>query len=436
MPPRTLASLAQALSVAPDIENALVALADALAEVDRVAQLALLRFDPKRDLFTEGLVVRGGMVERRRIDTTFDHLPPSVRPRVLTGAEFVDLGDRSPEYANLFGLPPIADGGTFALHGLRLEGALAGAIALHESKRFFGARTTERFAPSVSLFDLAHARFLERDGRQEAGRTLEDVMQRVHVEYDRRLANVQGELVRAREAAGAVSPEDAARLLTLERETANLGEELRRSRKRETSFEEQVTAAVAQLEQAHVELHRRSEALRQRTRTLWLIDRMLTLDSTTAEPRQLADGLLNLVGEDVQAQRCSLMLVDPDNGMLYLAAFRGLAPNVEVGMRVPVGTGVAGRVAQSRTPLLVQDVSEAQSHPLLHDQFFTTGSFISAPLEYRGELVGVLNVTNRARRGVFVEEDVDRVRLLALVTSLIAAHSRLPERLLQTLTAT
>jgi hypothetical protein len=47
----------------------------------------------------------------------------------------------------------------------------------------------------------------------------------------------------------------------------------------------------------------------------------------------------------------------------------------------------------------------------------------------------VVNLTNRAQRGVFVEEDVERVRLLALVTALIASHASLPERLVETIGA-
>ena len=38
MPPRTLASLAQSLSVATDVEGALMALAESLTELDRFAQ--------------------------------------------------------------------------------------------------------------------------------------------------------------------------------------------------------------------------------------------------------------------------------------------------------------------------------------------------------------------------------------------------------------
>jgi GAF domain-containing protein len=94
---------------------------------------------------------------------------------------------------------------------------------------------------------------------------------------------------------------------------------------------------------------------------------------------------------------------------------------------------VAGRVALSREPLLVRDVSEAKSHPLLRDQYFTTGSFISFPLVYHNELIGVLNLANRAMQGVFSEEDVDRVRILGLVIALVASNARLPDRLVHAL---
>jgi signal transduction protein with GAF and PtsI domain len=160
---------------------------------------------------------------------------------------------------------------------------------------------------------------------------------------------------------------------------------------------------------------------------------VLSPDARASDARQLTGGLLALVGDDMQAQRCSLMLRAPEPGYLYLAAARGIAPNVGAGYRVAIGEGVSGRVAESRQPLLVQDVSQAKSHPLLKDQYFTTGSFISFPLVYHDELVGVVNLTNRAQRGVFSEEDVERVRLLALVISLVATRAKLADRLIDTI---
>lgn len=429
MPPRTLATLAHALSVAPDVQSALLALSDALSEVDRFAQIALVRFDARRSMLVDRLVPAGDTVTCDRLETTFDHLPTRERIAVTAGGAFVDFGDQSDEFAVLFGFTRFSDVGWLSLRGLRFDGQLAAVLVLYETRKFFGARSSERIAPSCALFELAFVRFLEREAREEAVRTLEDVTQRVHAEYERRLGTLQEKLTQAAVAPGA----DSERLLTLEREAAKALEEARRAARRAEAVEVQVTAAVEQLEKAHIELHRRSESLRQKTRTLYLIDRVLTLDATTDDPREMVNGLLTLVGDDMGAQRCSLLLLAPEEQMLYLAAARGIAPNVPAGHRIRIGEGVAGKVAATRQPLLVQDVDEAKSHPLLRDEHFTTGSFISFPLIYHGNLVGVVNLTNRAMHGIFVEEDIERVRLLALVIALVAIQARLPERMLETL---
>jgi hypothetical protein len=430
MPPRTLATLAHALSVAPDLDAALLALGDALSEVDRFAKIALVRFDARRSMLVDRLMPTGDTVTNDRLETTFDHLPTRERIAVAAGGTFVDFGDQSDEFAALFAFQRFTDVGWLSLRGLRFDGQLSAVIVLYETRKFFGARSSERLAPSVALFEIAFARFFEREAREEAVRTLEDVTHRVHSEYERRLGEFEEKLVKASGAHKVVDPE---RLVSLEREAAKALEDARRAARRADAVEVQVTAAVDQLEKAHIELHRRSETLRQKTRTLYLIDRVLTLDATTDDPREMVNGLLTLVGDDMGAQRCSLMLLAPEENMLYLAAARGIAPNVPPGYRVRLGEGVAGKVAATREPLLVQDVDEAKSHPLLQDEHFTTGSFISFPLVYHGSLVGVVNLTNRAMHGIFVEEDIERVRLLALVIGLVATQARLPERMLETL---
>jgi len=450
MPPRSLASLAHALSAISDLDGALIALGECLAELDRGASVAFVHYDARKDMLRARLTPIGARVDRTSIETTFDHLPEALRTKVTAGGQFVDVTDKSADYARLFGFGSSIDGGLLSLRGLRVEGTLSAVIALYEPRKIFGTRTTERIAPALALFDLAFGRLSERDAREEAVRTLEDVTQRVHGEYVRRLTVMEAELrdvrVAPRESPPPLAtpreptprqptPRDTATIgtveaLALQAEAARASEEARRAVRRAELTDQQLTSAVGQLEQAHVELHRRSEALRQRTRTLYLVDRVLSVDAGTSDARALIDGLLALVGDDMQAQRCSLMLRAPEPDHLFLAAARGIAPNITEGMRIRIGEGVAGRVAASRQPLLVQDVREASQHPLLRDQYFTTGSFISFPLVYHDELVGVLNLTNRAQRGSYSEEDVERVRLLGLVISLIAARNNLAERLL------
>lgn len=425
MPPRTLDSLAHALSAAPDLTAALVALGEGLAEVERTAYVGLVRHDAKTGMLTEMLLPVGAQVQRTPLEVALAHLPKAITYKIAAGAEFVDAAEQSPEYARLIGFRTMPDGGHLALKGVRVEGQLAAIVACYEGRRIFGTRAVERFAPAVALFELAFARFLEREARAEAVLALEDVTRRVHAEYMGKLSQLETQLTEAR--GDTVVPVVGS--VVVEKEQARTAEELRRALQHTRALEQQVGAGTAQLEQAHVELHRRSELLRQRSRTLYLLERVLALTASTDDPKALAEGLLSLVGDDLQAQRCSLFLRAPEPDTLYLAAARGLAPHIKEGQRIRVGEGVAGRVAATREPLLVVDGSDAAAQPLLGDEYLTTGSFISFPLILHDQLVGVVNLTNRVQRGLFVEEDVERVRLLGLVCALAAAEAHLAERL-------
>jgi hypothetical protein len=428
---RALPSLAHSLAVSPDLNAALIAMGEALMDGDRSAILALLRYDGRKEMLRERLTPSGGHIETGIVDTTFDHLPPHIRTLVSGGGQFVDLADKSAEYARLFGLTVFSDGGLLSLRGLTTDGHLTAVLALYEQRKMFGTRTSERFAPSAALFDLAYARFSDREARDEAVTTLEAVTQKVHSDYLARLGELETELTQTKETA--ISGEFvASNRIQLEQELRTAEENLRRANHQKQSLEQQLMAAVGQLEQSHVELHRRHEALRQKTRTLYLLERALALDNVTEDAGQLVDGLLAMVGDDLQAQRCSLMLRAPEPETMYLAAARGLLPHIRMGQRTKFGKGVAGIVASTREPLLVQDVTDGAMHPLLRDEYLTTGSFISFPLVYHGDLLGVVNLTNRAKRGVFIEEDVERVRLLGLVIALIVTRAQLVERLLAT----
>src|SRR4051812_30722955 len=104
MPPRTLASLAHALTIAGSADAALQALGEALSEVDRFAQLALVRFDERRGMLRERVLVNGAKVDRQNLDTTFDHLPTRERVAIEAGGQFVDFAESSDEFARLFAM--------------------------------------------------------------------------------------------------------------------------------------------------------------------------------------------------------------------------------------------------------------------------------------------------------------------------------------------
>jgi hypothetical protein len=406
-----------------------------VADVDRHAAIASFRVEPRRGMIVERREPSAGGVTSVPTDMAIEQLPKGIVQAITAGGKFADVGEEAAAFASMLGFPLSGSGGRLALRGIRVDGELVGILALREAARIFGVTVAEQMGPHAALFDLAVQRFVERDARHEAMQSLEEITQRLHAEYLGRLDSMQQQL-REMRAATPTAATGTSGAFEAERQAAKAAEEQRRTVRKLAALEHQLTASIGQLEQAHVELHRRSESLRQRTRTLYLIDRLLTLAASAQEPQALADGLLALVGDDMQALRCSLFLAVPgDAESLYLATFRGLAPHITRGSRIKLGQGVAGRVAAAREPLLVVDAGDAAAAPLLGDEYLTTGSFISFPLVMHGTLVGVVNLTNRAQRGLFVEEDVERVRLLGLVMSLVAHQALLAERLIETIGA-
>jgi len=77
---------------------------DERAELDRFAQLAWVRFDARRSLMRERIVL-GGASGRATLDTTLDHLPERERAVISAGGQFVDFHNAE-EYARLFALTP------------------------------------------------------------------------------------------------------------------------------------------------------------------------------------------------------------------------------------------------------------------------------------------------------------------------------------------
>jgi hypothetical protein len=106
-----------------------------------------------------------------------------------------------------------------------------------------------------------------------------------------------------------------------------------------------VSSAVEQLEKAHVELHRRNETLQQKTRTIYLIDKVLTLDAATDDPRQLRRR--SSFARRRRHARPAL-LADAAHAGWRVAVHRGGArrrAGVSEGRACAIGQGIAGRVA-------------------------------------------------------------------------------------------
>ncbi|MGC4847326.1 PP2C family protein-serine/threonine phosphatase [Micromonospora sp. DT15] len=125
---------------------------------------------------------------------------------------------------------------------------------------------------------------------------------------------------------------------------------------------------------------------------------------------ELLDELLERVRDLLKVDTATILLLDDHTGELVATAAKGLEEEVRRGFRIRVGRGFAGRVAATRAPVTIDNVTpDDVVNPIL----LATGirALLGVPMLVNGNLVGVLHVGSLALRRF----GPDDVRLLQLV---------------------
>ncbi len=141
----------------------------------------------------------------------------------------------------------------------------------------------------------------------------------------------------------------------------------------------------------------------------------------------------------VSARSGAVYLWDATAQVLIPQAWHGRGEWMQ-GVRLRLGEGIVGSVAERLEGLLVNDYRQspyAQPHVMEH---FGSTAVVAEPLLYRDRLVGVIALDNRGTTQPFTKEDRDLLALFAAQAALAIENARLYEALeerftrLQTLT--
>ncbi|MDG4840166.1 SpoIIE family protein phosphatase [Micromonospora sp. WMMD967] len=125
---------------------------------------------------------------------------------------------------------------------------------------------------------------------------------------------------------------------------------------------------------------------------------------------ELLDELLERVRDLLTVDTATILLLEGHTGELVATAAKGLEEEVRRGFRVRVGRGFAGRVAATRAPVTIYDVTpDDVVNPILLAK--GVRALLGVPMLSNGNLVGVLHVGSLTLRRF----GPDDVRLLQLV---------------------
>jgi serine phosphatase RsbU (regulator of sigma subunit)/anti-sigma regulatory factor (Ser/Thr protein kinase) len=125
----------------------------------------------------------------------------------------------------------------------------------------------------------------------------------------------------------------------------------------------------------------------------------------------LVDELLTRVHAVLRVDTVAVLLIDRSGSSLVASASHGLEEEVRQGVRVPIGRGFAGRIAQTGLPETLDLVEPGLvANPLLWQAGIR--SMLGVPMQVGGVLVGVMHVGSRSPRQ-FDDHDTAVLQLAA-----------------------
>lgn len=118
--------------------------------------------------------------------------------------------------------------------------------------------------------------------------------------------------------------------------------------------------------------------------------------SSKIDLQELLTTVMQLAARVVNAETASLFLVDPATDELYFHIALGLDPALAK-LRFKKGVGIVGAVAQTASPMIINDVRKDPrwTSKVDKDSGFVTRSILAAPIILKGDCIGVVEAINR-----------------------------------------
>ncbi|ODS33425.1 MAG: GGDEF domain protein [Candidatus Scalindua rubra] len=146
---------------------------------------------------------------------------------------------------------------------------------------------------------------------------------------------------------------------------------------------------------------------------------------------ELTDLIVQASSDRVNAEKCSIMLLDENRQTLAVNKAKGFNGNQSEikSTKVKLGEGIAGLVALKGESLLVTDVSKRKNYQSKYSIRYNSNSFISMPLKVKSDTIGVLNLTDKIDNHQFTERDLHSLSTFTSCASIAIKNALMFEEL-------
>ncbi|OIP28870.1 hypothetical protein AUK22_03705 [bacterium CG2_30_54_10] len=172
--------------------------------------------------------------------------------------------------------------------------------------------------------------------------------------------------------------------------------------------DQQLLSTIGRLLTSFFENRRLIEDSRRKLEYFSTLYKVSSSVSRTLNITRLFGMILQQVQDVMDVENCSLMMLDPLKKQLSLDAAIGLPKEMVGKVRVHIGEGIAGWVAQNKQPVFLKDISKDERFSNRNARMdYKTRSVLSVPIIHNKILLGVLNVNNKRSGHAFSEDDLN-----------------------------
>ncbi len=148
--------------------------------------------------------------------------------------------------------------------------------------------------------------------------------------------------------------------------------------------------------------------------------------SSVYDLNQLLELILASGTRIMRAKASSLLFLDEKKQKLYFKVATGLKKEEIKQFEISVGQGIAGHVAKTGRPVLIEDVAKDKRwYRSISDKMgFKTKSIACSPMKVDGRIIGVIQFINKEDDGSFQQSDLDLLNVFADLAALAIVNAR------------
>ena len=139
---------------------------------------------------------------------------------------------------------------------------------------------------------------------------------------------------------------------------------------------------------------------------------------------ELLKVIVTVAANQSNANNSSLLLIEDDHQLHYKIGVQQNTLKLK-DFVIQLGEGIAGQVAQNGESVWVQDIEQDPRFGKKTRTSYQSASFISVPLKFNEQIIGVLNIHDKIDAGPFTRDDFDLITILANLAAVAVVNARM-----------